>query len=137
MNGVRAVLDTNIWISYAVSGRLTEIATWIIYEKCTIFTSKLLIDEIVDVYSRSKFKKFHQNISPQELLNFHLQTCETISIIDRFADSPDPKDNFLFDLGMQADADFVVTGDQLLLKYNFQPVHFISLHDFQEIMNKF
>jgi len=53
-----------------------------------------------------------------------------------FADSPDPDDNYLFDLALQHQADYLVTGDKKLLAMDsVDDVRIISLRTFEDLMS--
>jgi len=53
-----------------------------------------------------------------------------------FADSPDPKDNYLFDLALQHEADYLITGDKKLLAMeSVDDVRIIFLRTFEALMS--
>jgi len=61
------------------------------------------------------------------------QPCE-IELI--FKDSPDPKDDYLFDLALQFEADYLITGDKKLLAMeSVENVQVISLRDFKDLVS--
>ena len=78
---------------------------------CVLFHSTA---ELKEVLSRSKFKKYGINVDftilfYNELTKFHRTKA-------LFKDCSDPKDNFLFDLAIQGNADFLVSGDKKVLE---------------------
>jgi len=53
-----------------------------------------------------------------------------------FADSPDPKDNYLFDLALQHEAGYLITGDKKLLAMeSVDDVRIIFLRTFEALMS--
>ena len=67
-----------------------------------------------------------------EYVLFQKELCVAISIVPLFQDSPDPKDNFLFDMAFQSDATYIVTGDKKLLDMqSINSIELISLTNFK------
>ncbi|MEJ7736628.1 MAG: hypothetical protein WKF97_04305 [Chitinophagaceae bacterium] len=50
----------------------------------------------------------------------------------QFNDSPDPKDNFLFDLALQTGSEVIVTQEKALLHFTSSPVPIHNLKWFKE-----
>ncbi len=127
------VLDCNIWITFALNSQLyylTDLTNnGIIIASCT----ELRI-EISDVLSRPKFNKFFselQIIKITELHDFETTTYKTGKIIKI---TSDPKDDYLFALASKSKADYLVTGDKLLLNVvRHKHTEIISLNRFKEI----
>lgn len=55
---IRAILDTNLWISYLISKRLSKIDVLFEQETITLIFSKDLLAEFMEVAKRPKFKKY-------------------------------------------------------------------------------
>ncbi len=51
-----------------------------------------------------------------------------------FVDSPDPKDNFLFDLALQTESEVIVTQEKSLLSFTGSPV---AIHDIKWFKENF
>ena len=131
---VKAVPDTNIWVSYFINARADYLIKWIIDHAVTIFTSQELMDEIEEVLKRPKFKKqFPFPVS--DFVALHLQTCIFRRYSKEFHFASDPEDNFLFDLCKTASAEYPVTSDKKLLTFN--PPFKLSIITFQEFRRKF
>jgi putative PIN family toxin of toxin-antitoxin system len=111
---MRVVLDTNIWITYIITAKLDNLVHLIIDNDIQVLTSNHLIEELSEVISRKKFTKY-LTLPIAEYIDFHKELSTNISTIPVFTASPDPKDNFLFDLAIQSDAEYIVTGDKRLL----------------------
>ncbi|MEO6329503.1 MAG: putative toxin-antitoxin system toxin component, PIN family [Ginsengibacter sp.] len=129
----KIIIDTNVWISYFINARADYLVNWIIENDITVFTSGKLVTEIKDVLSRPKFKKqFPYPVS--DFVNLHLQVCILIKISEKFTNAPDPDDNFLFDLALKANAEFLITSDKLLLSYATEfDLEIITFPKFREL----
>ena len=53
-----------------------------------------------------------------DFIMLHLQVCELVKVYNQFAISPDPDDNFLFDLCKKVNVDYLITFDKLLLNFH-------------------
>lgn len=54
----KTVFDTNIWVSYFITGRLTELVEMLLNKKVILFRSDELTQELTEVMLRSKIKKY-------------------------------------------------------------------------------
>lgn len=110
---MRVVIDTNDFIS-ALIGRayrdkLTSILTNPVVE---VIADTTLITELEEVASRPKFRKC---VSPDAVdlfmatLRARLMIIESTTVV---IDSPDPDDNYLLALSVDAQADYLITGDK-------------------------
>lgn len=115
---IKVIFDTNIWISFLIGKRLSSIKDLISNGSLTIVTTDKLLDEIKEVTSRPKLKKYFPKSSVDELIEFLQVIGQNISIKSKHKASPDPKDNFLLDLIDYSKADYLIMGDKELLKLN-------------------
>ncbi|MCL2329073.1 MAG: putative toxin-antitoxin system toxin component, PIN family [Bacteroidetes bacterium] len=109
----RTVLDTNIWVDFIISRRLSELFDLIEHNKVVFLRSVPSIEEIKRVLSYSKFKKYGLNV--KQTLTTYTTITEYIETQTTFKDCLDPKDNFLFDLAIQGKAKYLVSRDKTVL----------------------
>ena len=94
-----------------------------------------MFTELNEVLYRPKFKKYFSNDKIEELKWLLYEHIEWIEISEQFDDCRDKKDNFLLDLSVSGNADYLVTGDDDLLTLNpFHNVNIISYVTFQKIL---
>lgn len=79
---------------------------------------------------RPKFKN-QITLPIERYINFHLQLVTFVSIEKVFTESPDSKDNFLYDLVFQTKSKLLVTGDRKLLLFEVNDLETISLATFK------
>jgi len=109
----RTVFDTNIWVSYFIGKKTDEIIK--MTEKSIVFLhSTPSVDELIDVLSRKKFEKYKLNL--EDIFLFYTNISDFCYTEPKFKDCPDPKDNFLFDLALQGNAEYLVSGDPDVLE---------------------
>lgn len=109
-----AVLDPDVWISFAWNNDYSLIEKSLA-SGIRLASSSKAFDELESVLRRKKFAKriFGNNL--QEILSLHQAATTPFDAPPTFSDSPDPKDNYLFDICYTAQADYLVTGDRALL----------------------
>ena len=110
----RTVFDTNIWISYFLNEKFSELIK-LRREYSVLFLRSIpSLTELKEVITRKKFKS--KNFNVEKLIDFYngiTEFCETKPL---FKDCLDPKDNFLFDLSIQGKANYLVSGDKKVLE---------------------
>ena len=134
---IRLVIDTNIWISFLIGKTLAGLSDAIINNQVKILFSVELIDELIEVLQRPKFKKYFTQNDIQEFVSLIHSKVEWIDIKTHFNECRDPKDNFLLDLSVSGNADYLITGDDDLLILNpFHNIKIINYRKFKEVLNK-
>lgn len=111
----RIIIDTNLWISFLISGnaRLGEL---LFSRKVTLIFSEELVQEFVSVARRPKFVKYFDSKSIEGLLSAIHEVATFINVDTRVNICRDPKDNFLLALALDSSADVLITGDSDLLE---------------------
>ena len=113
---IRAILDTNLWISYLIGGELRKLDELLSRTDLLLLFSIELLQEFIEVALRPKFKKYFSHDDLDELLDLFDEYVEHIEIKSQISLCRDPKDNFLLALALDGKADFLVTGDEDLLE---------------------
>ena len=111
----RVIIDTNLWISFLLTKDFTKFDTIIADKKLILLFSQELIDEIVEVTQRSKFRKYFPLDDLERLLLKIRNRADFIKIKNTVTDCRDPKDNFLLSLSVDGKATHLITGDKDLL----------------------
>ena len=126
------VFDTNIWISIFWGKKAQELLHQISTYEILLYSDKSLRYELKLVLKRPKIKsKLGDNI-PLYLKFFDLTTKYLSNIKPMEWNTPDSKDNFLFDLCVAADNASLVTGDKRLINFYESPVEIISWRTFND-----
>jgi len=113
-----------------MAGEHVKLVNVIYKNDLNIFTNNTLIAELEDVLNRPKIKK-HIKIPVRELIDFHRELCIFHKTEPIYNGSPDPKDNFLFDLAIQTNSMYVVTGDKIILAQKSSIFKFITKLEFE------
>ncbi|MBD3290750.1 putative toxin-antitoxin system toxin component, PIN family [candidate division KSB1 bacterium] len=132
---IRVVIDTNIWISYLLGHKLSNLTEHIVNKNVKILFCDEQFTELLEVLNRQKFKKHIKTEHIQELISLIDTISEFVQITQHVKLCRDPKDNFLLDLCLVGNADYLVTGDMDLLALNpFQHTEIIDYRTFENFI---
>ncbi len=111
----RVIVDTNLWLSFLLTKDLSEFDQLISDNEITLILSQELIDEIVDVSQRIKFRRYF-NLDDVENLILKIRSRGILfEFTSEINACRDPKDNFLLSLSLDGNATHLLTGDKDLL----------------------
>ena len=131
---IKVIFDTNVWISFLIGKRLAFIKSFIVDGKFTIVITDQLLEEIKEVTSRERLKKYFPQESVKELIDLLQTIGKNVMIKPTHFINKDPKDNFLLDLVDFSKADYLVTGDKDLLIHNpFKTAIILTPSNFETI----
>ena len=115
MKNKKIILDTNLWISFLISKKFSQIDELIEKRRIILIFSNELLEEFIDVVSRPKFKKYFSKKDVEKILEYFDQFGELVKVKSDFKICRDEKDNFLLNLSVDSKADYLITGDKDLL----------------------
>lgn len=137
MGSKRAVLDTNIWISFLISKKSNQLFELIRNKQVQLLFSEELIHEFTKVSQRDKFKNYFSAHQLSLLLKSIEQHSTYITVTSDSNTCRDIKDNFLINLSIDGKADFLISGDKDLLELNkIEATKIITLRELFEIFQK-
>ncbi len=113
---IRSVIDTNLWVSYLIGRTLANLTKPLENDIISLLFSDELLDELVEVLHRPKFRKYFSLEDVRELLELINLRAEWIEVEGCTDACRDFKDNFLLDLSDAGTAEYLVTGDTDLLE---------------------
>ena len=125
------VLDCNIWITLAIN-RQIEFPAILQKKKIYIAGCRELYSEITNVLLRPKLRKYFSKLDIEQLIQVYELTTTEYEITTIEAVVSDPKDDYLFALWKLTNADYLITGDKLLLnEKEYGQTRIISFADFK------
>lgn len=134
---LRIVADTNILISaLGWQGNEREILNHCLSGKIKLIESQSLLDELIEVLKRGKF----DHISIEKKSNL-LETLTKLSEIvnpNKKIDiiKEDPKDNTILEAAIDGGANYIVTGDEHLLRLKvFNGIRIINSEELLKILS--
>ncbi|MCX6187233.1 MAG: putative toxin-antitoxin system toxin component, PIN family [Bacteroidetes bacterium] len=131
----RVIIDTNLWISFLLTKNYASLDTIISNSKITLVFSQELIDEIIEVTQRRKFKKYFDIFELEILLLEIRKRALFVKVSSIVGDCRDEKDNFLLALAKDANASHLITGDKdLLVLEKFQQTKILTMSEYLKQM---
>jgi hypothetical protein len=112
----RVIIDTNLWISFLLGKKYTFLDFLFKNSQIVLLFSKELLDEFVEVSTRTKFKRYFSAKDLQDLITNIKTHGEFVLVTSTVTICRDPKDNFLLSLAKDGKASFLITGDKDLLE---------------------
>ena len=112
---VRVVIDTNLWISFLIGKKLDCLLELLDNPWFELVSTVRLNEEILEVSRRPKLRKYFREenvLLLEEWMNQHFVMVEIDDIPKRCRD---PKDDYLLELAVRANAIYLVSGDKDLL----------------------
>lgn len=129
----KIIVDTNLWISFLIGKELQNLKDLITTEKVRLITTDQLITEIKIVTARPKLHKYFDQEKIAELISFLDIVSEKVKIKNIEAICRDPKDDFLLALSKESKADYLITGDKLLLEIGrYARTEIVTVSKFKE-----
>lgn len=130
----RVVVDTNVFISYLINNKSSQLLSFFIENDITIYSSIELWDEFFEVLNKKKIKdRIPANFWTDK--NIFKEATKVIKIEKTFNRSPDPDDNFLFDIAYQSKSYYIITEERAL--QNMKHVGRIQVVSFKELKKLF
>jgi putative PIN family toxin of toxin-antitoxin system len=111
----KIIIDTNVWVSYLLSGKYIELDKLILSDKFQIIFSSKLLEELILVINRPKLSKYINQKDINNILNFIETNTEFVITNDNVNLCRDEKDNFLLSMCEISNANYLITGDKDLL----------------------
>jgi putative toxin-antitoxin system toxin component, PIN family len=132
---VNVVLDTNIWISFLIGQSLDNMEDRFLQNDIHVLTSEDQLHEVRDVIARPKFARYFSVVEQERLEDFLFRTALPVTPSERIELCRDPKDDFLLELAVAGEADYLVTGDEdLLVLGAIRQTRIIRLAEFCELL---
>lgn len=129
---MKIIIDTNLWISFLIGKQTMRLKELLTRKEIKIFVCHELVDELINVASRPKFKKYISQDDLFQTLRIMELFC-TKAVIMRRAESEvrDAKDLYLLSLAETVKANYILTGDKdLLVLHKHKQTTILTLTDF-------
>lgn len=115
---LKVVLDTNIIVSALIAkeGASAIIFEKILLEKIENYTCKEIIEELKEVFSRKEITKRTDSKARIFILENYLKNSIKISKKTEIKLAEHESDNKFIEIAVDSDSDYIISGDQHLLK---------------------
>jgi len=134
---VRAVIDTNLWISFLFGKKVGDFLSLIQNSEVEVITDARQIAEIEDVLSRPKIKKL---VGPQRLAvmrRFLRRKTKLVKPTRQINACRDSNDDYLLEIAVEAKAAVLVSGDADLLALDpFRSIRIMNYREFKAMLEE-
>jgi uncharacterized protein len=137
-NPLKVILDANIWVSMAMGKRISKsLEQSLISKKIQIISCHELLEEVLDVASRPSLADRINKERQKETEDFIRLETMMIPIGNKIKICRDPDDDYLINLAVASQADFIVTGDKDLLVLDpYEKTRIILNAEFKKVLDK-
>lgn len=130
------IIDTNLWISYLISRKHNFLDNLIVSGKIKLVFSKELLDEFINISQRPKFANYFNKSDVNKLFEFFDKYSVLIDVKSKVNLCRDPNDNFLLELALDSEADYLVTGDEdLLVLIKIGNTRIVKISELRELLS--
>ena len=137
MKSKKVILDTNLWISFLITKKFCSLDSLIDKGDLILIFSEESLEEFVTVARRPKISKYIPESAIDEILTLFHKYGKLVNVVSDIADCRDPKDDFLLNLAIDSNADYLVTGDSdLLTLKRIRKTRILSWNDFIKDLDK-
>jgi uncharacterized protein len=131
---VRYIFDTNVIISSLLfENSKPDLAIRYALQNGDILFSSELIEEIDEVLSRAKFRRYITDEEREEFLDDFIDRGILIKVTDVIKECRDPKDDKILELSVSGKANLIISGDKDLLVLN--PFRSIQIQSVEQFLN--
>lgn len=134
---MKVIIDTNLWISFLIGHQTQLVRRMLTDLRFDVYVCSRLIEEIRDVASRDKIRKYISETDINDLLAIINAFCQFATIEADVAPTAirDPKDLYLLALADTIGADYIVSGDADLTDLGqHNQTRIMKLTDFKTMM---
>jgi hypothetical protein len=134
---MKVIFDTNLWISFLIGHQTQLVRRMLTDLRFDVYVCSRLLEEIRDVASRDKIRKYVSEKDIDDLLAIINAFCQFATIEAEVVPTAirDPKDFYLLALADTIGADYIVSGDADLTDLGqHNQTRIMKLADFKEMM---
>ena len=134
---MNVIIDTNLWISFLIGHQTQLVRRMLTDLRFDVYVCSRLIEEICDVASRDKIRKYVSEAELDDLLAIIHAFCQFATIEAEVAPTAvrDPKDLYLLALADTIGAEYIVSGDADLTDLGqYKQTRIMKLADFKAMM---
>lgn len=134
MKSKKVIIDTNLWISFLISKNYSFLDNYIENGKVKLIFSEELFSEFITVAKRPKFSRFFSPSDIKKLISYIDKFGTLYQVSTDINECRDIKDNFLLNLAIDSNSDYLITGDSDLL--DLKSIHNTQIITIKDLENE-
>jgi hypothetical protein len=133
---LKVIIDTNIWISLIISKKVNELELLLYSKEIRLLFSEELIQEISQTIKKPKLSKYFQSTGIEDMFDAFDPFIDMIEVSSQVRICRDSNDDFLLNLAIDGNANYLLTGDlDILSLKKIGNTQVVKISDFFEIIN--
>jgi|AntRauMFilla1563_2_1112583.scaffolds.fasta_scaffold00973_5 hypothetical protein len=108
---LKVIIDTNIWISLIISKKVNEQELLLYSKEIRLLFSEELIQEISQTIKKPKLSKYFQSAGIEDMFDAFDPFIDMIEVSSQVSICRDSNDDFLLNLAIDGNANYLLTGD--------------------------
>ncbi len=135
---MKVVLDTNVLVSALITrGKPRKLFDKILEKKLDHALSEEMLVELKEVLKRPKFRKYVDKKRIDRFVDLVNKNVKSVKISSDFDVTIDKGDNMILNTAYSAKAEYIVSGDEHLLKLqNFKGIKIVTPSEMLEILGE-
>lgn len=123
----KIIVDANVWIKYARVQNIAPLLNRLVAYNMLPIANNYLLSEIFKALVKNNWMNEDKSYKITEFIK---KICFYTTEQAVYALSPDPEDNYIFDLAVQNNCAFIVSDDIALIRFKLKPVPVITSSKF-------
>ena len=131
---VKIIVDTNVWVSFLMGRTLLGLERYVCDSHFQLISCKEQLSELQEVLHRPKMERYFSVQQINGIFELLANYAQFVKIFSAVNICRDAKDDYLLALAIDAQADFLITGDKDLLSIEqVEMTKIICFKDFENI----
>lgn len=135
---MRIVLDTNVLVSALISeGKPERLFGELIKKRDELILSSEILSELLEVIHQPRFAKYVNEAEIELFLTLIRRTSRLVKVTSNLQVTPDLGDNLVLSTAFDGKADYIVSGDQHLLRVReFKNIRIVTVDRMLRILSR-
>lgn len=135
---MRIVLDTNVLISALIKkGKPERLFTKLVRKEAELVLSHGVLNEFLGVIHQPKFARYVDEVKIGSFMALVQRTFRPIKVTSSFNLTPDLGDNLILSTAFDGKVDYIVSGDEHLLKLEeFKKIKIVTVDRMLKILER-
>ena len=133
---MKVVLDTNVLVSALITrGKSKKLFDKILEKKLEVAISEKTLAELKEVLKRPKFRKYVDKKTINRFIRLINRKLTPVKISSYFDITVDKGDNLILNTAYAASADYIISGDEHLLRLKtFKGIRIVTPKEMMEVL---
>lgn len=135
---MKIILDTNVLISALIKkGKPERLFTKLVRKEAELILSPQILKEFLEIIRKPKFAKYVDESKIESFAALVQRTSRIVKVTSKFNVTLDLGDNLVLSTAFDGKADYIVSGDQHLLRVKeFKEIKIVTAEEMLRILSR-